>query len=169
MFLIVRFQEHQLHDPGMNYQKHQHIDGPVPGVIELLLLNRPGDRTADRLSFQYLKGGDFIDAYNPDALLRQPCRIPIAPKDLLRSLFEPVIQMGRFPVTSAMGLQIDIVQDVLHGALANASDNSIGYGLPRQVLTRPMRDVQPFGHWFQARKFYDLRALHRVICRSLPE
>ena len=86
MFLVVRFQEHQLHEPGMNYQKHQHIDGPVPGVIELLLLNRSGDRSANRFSFQHLKGGNLIDAYNPDALCRQACRIPIAPKDLLRSL-----------------------------------------------------------------------------------
>jgi hypothetical protein len=34
----------------MDYQKHQHIHGAMPRVIKLLLLNRTGDRPADRVS-----------------------------------------------------------------------------------------------------------------------
>lgn len=133
----------------------------MPRVIEFLLLNRAGDRSADGFSFQHLKGGDLIDADNPHALFGQACRIPIAPQDLLRSLLEPDIQACRLPVTGAVRLQIDIMQDVSHSACADPSHNSIGHGSSRQVIARPMCDMQPLRHRFQAGKFYDLSPLHR--------
>src|SRR5712691_7850534 len=109
MLLVVRLQEYQLHEPRMDYQEHQHIHGAMPRVVKLLMLNRTGDRSADRVSFQHLKGWNLIDTHGPDALFRQPRRIAIAPKDLLRSLFEPGVQPWRLPVAGTMGLQIDII------------------------------------------------------------
>src|ERR1022692_1714263 len=88
-------------------------------------------------------------------------RIAIAPKDLLRSLFELGIESRCFPIASAVRLQIDIVQDLPHGAWADASDNPILYGLAGQVNTRPMSDVQPFGHRFQTSELDDPCPLHR--------
>ena len=75
----------------------------MPSIVELLLLNRAGDRPAKGLTLQNLEGRDLIDTNDPDALFRQSLRIPIAPKDLLRSLFEPGIQTGRLPISGAMG------------------------------------------------------------------
>src|SRR5271165_3800290 len=159
--MIVLPQEHQLHEPCMHYQEHQHIHRPMASVIKLLLLNRSWSRSANGVTFQHLEGRDLIDTHDPDASLRQPSRISIAPKDLLRSLFELSIQPGCLPIAGAMRLQIDIVQDSAHRPGAYASNNSVRDGLTGQVSTRPMRDVQPFGHRFQTSEFNDLRSLHR--------
>jgi hypothetical protein len=161
MLLVVRLQKYQFHESRMDYQKYQHVRGAMPRVIKFLLLNRTGNRSADWVSLQHLKRWDLIDTNGPDALFRQASRIPVAPQHLLRSLFEPGIQSRRLPVAGAMGLQIDIVQEVPNGACADARNNPISHRLPRQVIARPMRDVQPFGHWLQTRKFYDLSPLHR--------
>src|SRR5271157_677251 len=53
------------------------------GLVELLLLDRSRDRSADRITLQDLESWDFIDTHHPDALFCKPSRIPIAPKDLL--------------------------------------------------------------------------------------
>src|SRR5271170_7200785 len=161
MFMIVLRQEYQFHQPRMHYQEHQHVHGAMPSIIELLLLDRSRDRSADGVTLQDLEGGNFVDAHHPDALCCQSRRIPIAPKDLLRSLLEPGIHPGCLPIAGAMGLQIDIVQDSPHRAWADASNNSIRHGLAGQVIARPMRDVQPFGHRFQTSEFNDLCPLHR--------
>ncbi len=123
---------------------------------------------ADGVTFQHLEGRDLIDTHDPDALFRQPSRISIAPKDLLRSLFELGIQPSGLPVAGAMGLQIDGVQDVPHGARADASHDLIRYRLTCQVKTRPMRDVQPFGDGFQTSEFNDLCSLHRRNLQVAP-
>src|SRR5262249_14938815 len=99
----------------MHHQEHQHIDGPMTDVVELLLFDRPRDRSTDRTTLQYLKGRDLIDTHYPDALFGKSSRIRIAPKDLLRPFPEPGVQPCRLPVAGAMRLQIDISQDVSHG------------------------------------------------------
>src|SRR5512135_1653808 len=158
--IVVR-QERQLHQPAMDHQEHQHVDRPMPGVVELLLLNRPRDRAADRVPLQDLAGRDLIDTHYPDALFGKPRRIRIAPKDLLRPLLEPGIHTSRLPVAGAMGLQINSAQDVSHGPWADVSHDPVRHGLAGQVITRPMRDVQPFGHGLQASQLNDLCPLHR--------
>src|SRR5712692_8076678 len=105
----------------------------MPGIGELLLFDRTWDGSADGVTFQDLEGGDLIDTYHPDALFSQPKRIPIAPKDLLRSLFEPGIQASRLPIAGAMGLQNNSAQDVSHGPCADASNNPVRHGLAGQV------------------------------------
>ncbi len=145
----------------MYSQEHQHVHCPVPDVVELLLLDRSRDRSADRTTLQYLECRDFIDTHYPDALFRKPSRISIAPKDLLRSFLESGIQARRLPIAGAMRLQIDVAQDISHGAWANASHNPVRHGLAGQVVTRPMCDVQSFGHRFQTSKSNDLCPLQR--------
>src|SRR5271168_2514626 len=103
--MVIRLQECQLHQHTMHDQEHQHVHGPMPGVVKLLLLDRPGDRSPDRPTLQDLEGWDLIDTYHPDPLLGKPRRICIAPKDLLRSLLEPGIEPRRLPVACAMRLQ----------------------------------------------------------------
>ena len=75
-------QECQLHQPRMHHQEHQHVHGPMPSIVELLLLNRAGDRPAKGLTLQNLEGRDLIDTNDPDALFRQSLRIPISTKGL---------------------------------------------------------------------------------------
>jgi hypothetical protein len=60
-----------------------------------------------------------------------------------------------------MRLQIDVAQDISHGAFANVSHNPIRHGLAGQVVTGPMCDVQSSGHRFQTSKSDDLRPLQR--------
>ncbi len=160
MFAIVRRQEHQFHQPGMHYQEYQHIDGAMPCVIKFLLLNRSRDGSADAMAFQDLEVRNLVDTDDPDALVRETCRIPIAPKDLLRSVLESLIQASRLPIASAMRLKINVAQNVSHRAGADLGNDSVGPGLPRQIPAGPMRDVQPFGHGLQTCQFNDLRPLH---------
>ena len=61
----------------------------------------------------------------------------------------------------AVGLQINSAQDVSHGPWADVSNDPVRHGLAGQVLTRPMRDVQPLGHGLQASQLNDLCPLHR--------
>src|SRR5512135_2260858 len=107
----------------MHHQEHQHVDRPMPDVVELLLLDRPGDRSADRVTLQDLEGRDLIDTYHPDTLFGKPSRIGIAPEDLLCPLLEPGVQASRLPVAGAMGLQIHSVQDGSHGPWADVSND----------------------------------------------
>src|SRR5882672_11511987 len=109
----------------------------MPGVFELLLLDRPGDSTAERLTLQDLKGWNFIDTDDPDALFGKPRRIRIAPKDLLRPLLEPGVEARCLPVTCAMGLQIDIVQNPANRCGTDRRDDLVVYCLARQILTGP--------------------------------
>jgi hypothetical protein len=161
VFMVIVFQEDDFHQSGMHYQEQQHVDCSMTGVIEFLLFNRAGNRSPNGITFQHLKGRDLVDTHDPDTSGRQPSRIPIAPKDLLRSFFERSIQPRRLPLTGAMRLQVDIAQNPTHRAWADGSNNPVGHRLPSQVSTGPMRDVQFFGHRFQASESYDLRPLHR--------
>src|SRR5271165_2028375 len=156
---VVLRQERQLHEPAMHHQEHQQVRRPMPGIIELLLFNRTGDPSADG-PLQHLEGRDFIHAHHPDALFRKSSRISIAPQDLLRSLFEPGVQPRRLPIPSSMGLQIDVVQDTPNCCRADRREDFVVDGLAGQVLTGPMRDVQPFGNRLQAGEFNDLCSLH---------
>ena len=161
VFIVVLRQECQLHQPRMHHQEHQHVHGPMPSIVELLVLNRAGDRPAKGLMLQNLESRDLIDTNDPDALFRQSLRIPIAPKDLLRSLFEPGIQTGRLPISGAMGLQINIVQQPANRCRTDRANDAVLHSLTSQVLAGPMADVQAHGNWFQTGQFHDLRSLHR--------
>src|SRR5208337_4904369 len=52
VLMIILRQEYQIHQPGMHYQEYQHVHCPVPCVVELLLLDRSRDRSADRITLQ---------------------------------------------------------------------------------------------------------------------
>jgi len=132
----------------------------MPNIVKLLLLDRPLDRSANWVTLQDLEGRDFIDAHNPDALLGKSIRIPIAPKDLLRPLLEPGIQASRLPVAGAMGLQIDVLQNAANRCRADRREDLVVHRLAGQVLTGPVRDVQPLGDRLQTSEFYDLCPLH---------
>src|SRR5271157_619244 len=160
VLVVVLRQEYQLHQPGMHYQEHQHVHGPMSGVVELLLLDRPWDRSADWVTLQDLEGRDFIDAHDPDALLGKSIRIPIAPKDLLRPLREPGIEASRLPVAGAMGLQIDVLQNAANRCRADRRDDLVIHCLAGQVFAGPVRDVQPLGDRLQTGEFNDLGPLH---------
>lgn len=161
VFGVIVVQEGQLHQPRMYDQEYQHVRCTVSSIVERLLLDRTGDRPADRLTLQDLEGWYLIDANNPDALFHQALRIPIAPKDLLRPFLEPGIQSGGLPVAGAMGLQINIMQQTANRGWANRANDTVLHGLTGQVHARPMRDVQALGNRLQTGQFDDLRPLHR--------
>src|SRR5436190_19255474 len=52
------------------------------------------------------------------------------------------------------------MQDLAHGPWADVGHDPVRHGLAGQVLTRPMRDVQPSGHGLQASQLHDLCPLH---------
>src|SRR5512135_1191694 len=54
---VVLRQEGQLHQPARHHQEYQHVDRPVPGIVEFPLLDRPGDRPPDRVPLQAWKVG----------------------------------------------------------------------------------------------------------------
>jgi hypothetical protein len=60
-----------------------------------------------------------------------------------------------------MRLQIHAMQNPSHAPFANTGDDAV-FNLPSQVITRPMRDVQPSRHGLQTGQLDDLR---RRVCR----
>src|SRR5271154_1043715 len=133
----------------------------MPGVVEFLLLDRPWDRSANRVTFQDLEGWDLIDTYHPDPLFRKSSRIRIAPKDLLRPLLEPGVQPSRLPIPSPMGLQSDIMQKAANRCRADRRHDLVVHRLAGQIFAGPVGNVQPFGNRLQTGEFNDLSSLHR--------
>src|ERR1700722_376243 len=166
--MVVLCQQCQLHQSAMHHQEYQHIRRPMPGIIELLLLDGPWDRSADRVTLQDLEGRDLIHTHHPDALVGKPIRISIAPKDLLRSFFEPGIQTGGLPIAGAMGLQIDIVQQTANRCRTDRADDAVLHSLASEVLAGPIGDVQALGNGFQTGQFNNLRSLHRCDLFQSP-
>lgn len=138
-------------DPaGMNDQKDQDIDGPMTGIFKLLVLDVAGNGASDRVTFQDLTVGYLIGAQGPEASCRQPLGVGIAPQRLLGPVFKVRIQAGGFPIASPMWLQRYLMQNPTDGAVANRLNDTVGHRLAGQVMTRPVRDVQPLGYRFQA-------------------
>ena len=77
--------DYRLHVAPVNGQEYQDVDGPMACVFKLLLLDRTGNRTADRRAFQDLVIGDLINADIPQPLLGQARGIAVAPARCLNS------------------------------------------------------------------------------------
>ena len=131
----------------------------MASVVKLLLLDRARDGPADRAPFEHLKVGDLIGADDPVAPPGQSLGVPVAPEDLLSAGLEPGVAAGRPPVAGAVRLQIHPVEDPADGPGADRLDNSVGDGLPGQILTRPVGDVQAPGDRLQAGECDDLGPL----------
>ena len=140
---VLGLNAHRIHPPAVNDQEVQDVDGPMPGVLELLLFDRAGDRAADRVAFQNLMVGHLIGADHPIALLGQAVGVGVAPEDLLGPLLELRIQTSGPPVASPVGLQIDVVQDPADRPRADGRDDAVSDGLAGQsslvqwVICRP--------------------------------
>ena len=101
----------RFHPAAVNDQEVQDVNRPMPGVLELPLFDRAGDRTTDRVSFQDLMVRNLIGTDYPVALLDQTVGVGVAPEDLLGPLLELSIQVSSPPVAGAVGLQVDVMQD----------------------------------------------------------
>ena len=169
MLVVIGVQESEFHQPRMNDQEHQHVHGAVPRIVEFLLFDGTGYRSADGYTFQDLESGDLIDTHHPDALFGQPRGMRIAPQNLLRSLFEGRVQAGGLPITSAMGLQSDIVQEATDRCGADRRDYAIVNRLTGQVSTRPVRDCNPLAIVSRQANSTICARCTGVIRSSLPE
>jgi hypothetical protein len=148
-----------LHPSTVDDQEEQQVDRAVAGVLELLLLDRAGDGSPDRVTFQHLVVGLLVHGHHPDALAGQPFRIGIAPKDLLRPLLELFVETRRLPVAGPVRLQVCVFEDLPDRAWADSGYNAIGDRLASQILAGPVGDVQPLGDGLQAGQFDDLGTL----------
>ena len=151
--------DHRLHLAGVNDQEDQDGNGSMALVFKLLLLDRAGNRAADRSAFQDLVIGDLIDADIPQPLLGQAMGIIVAPQHFLGPLFELGIPPRCLPIARAMRLQIYIMQNPANRRCTDIRHNPLADRLPRQVLARPMGDVQPFRHRFKTGQLDNLRPL----------
>lgn len=148
-----------LHPAGVDDEKEQQVDCPMPLVLKLLLLDGTRNRSADRATFQNLMVGHLIRRYRPDALASQPFRIGIAPENLLRPVLELGVEAGGLPVTGAVRLQVHISQDSSDRARADVLDDAVSNGLACQFLAGPVGDVQAFGDGLQTGQFDNLGSL----------
>src|SRR5262245_5024419 len=123
-------------------QEEQEVDRPMPGVLELLLLDGAGDGAADRATLQHLEVRFLIDRYRPDALLGQPLSIGVAPQDLLCPVLELAVQASCPPIPRAVRLQVHVGQNSADGAWADGRHEAVGDRWAGQVLTGPVGDVQ---------------------------
>ncbi len=151
--------DRHLHPPRVDDQEEQQVDCAVPGVLELLLLDKTRNRSPDRATLQNLVVGHLIRRHRPDALASQPFRIAIAPKNLLRPLLELGVEAGGLPVAGAVRLQVHISQDSSDRARADVLDDAVSNGLVSQVLAGPVGDMQAFGDGLQTGQFDDLGSL----------
>ncbi len=134
---IFSLHDRCLHPAGVDDQEYQDVDGPVARVFKLLLLDRTGNRTADRTPFQDLAIGDLINADIPKPLRGQSIGIAVTPQHFLGALFEFGIPPHRFPIACAVRLQVYVVQNTANRRGTDSGHNPIGDRLPRQVLARP--------------------------------
>lgn len=163
---VLRFDARCLHQAAVNDQEVQNVDCPMPGVFELPMFDRSGDRTTNRVAFQNLMVRYLIGADHTITLLDQAVSIGVAPEDLLSPLLEPRIQASRPPVASAVRLQVDVVQDPADSPLADGWHNTVGDSLSGQIFAGPVGNVQALGHGLQAGQFDDLGALQGGKSRS---
>ena len=96
----------RFHPAAMDDQEVQDVDRPMPRVLEFSLFDRARDRTADRVAFQDLMVGHLIGAGHPIALLGEARGVGVAPKDLLRPLFE-------------LGIRVSCAASSMSGGVAN--------------------------------------------------
>ena len=141
---VIGLQAGRHHLAAVDHEEGQDADRAVPGVLELLLLDRAGDRPADRAAFEHLLVGHLVGADDPDLLPGQPFGVGVAPEHLLGPLLEPGVQPGGPPVAGPVRLEIDAVQDPADGAGGDRRDDAVEDGLPGQIL-----DAQP-GRFRQA-------------------
>ena len=83
----------------------------------------------------------------------------VAPQHLLGPVFELAIPPRCLPIARTMRLQVHIVQNTANRRATDSRHNPLCDRLMRQVLARPMGDVQPFSHGFQTGQLNDLRSL----------
>src|SRR5436309_13419115 len=95
----------------MNDQKHHHRHGAVPLVLELALLDRPGDGAADRHPLQNLEVRQLVGTDHPVTPTGEVVSVTVTPQDLYGTLHEHRVQPGGLPEAGAMRLQIDLVPD----------------------------------------------------------
>src|SRR2546428_835192 len=110
---------------------------PPPGVLELPLLDEAGDGPAQRPPFEDLGVGDLVGADDPEALVGQTPGVGVAPQHLLRPLLEAAVAPGGLPVTRAVRLQIDVVEEVPNGTRADGRDDALSNRLAGQILAAP--------------------------------
>src|SRR5579883_2552359 len=152
-------QMHHLHLARMHHRPQQEIDRAMTDVLELLLFDGAWDGAAERTALQDLEIGYLIYADHPDSSTGQPFCLGIAPRYLLRALFELGIQAGGLPVAGPMRLQVHLMQDPTDGPWRDGRDDAVLDGLMRQVSAGPVGDVQALGHGLQAGQGDDLRSL----------
>ena len=155
----LRLKARRLHPSAVNDQEDQDVDRPVPGVIELALRDRAGNRMSDRMTFQDLEAGLLIGTDHPEAPPGQPLGVGVAPEDLFGTLLEPGVDPRRPPIPSAMRLEVDLIEDRLDRPIADGRYDSILDRLAGQILARPVGDVQALGNRLQAGQLNDLGAL----------
>ena len=95
-------------DPAtMDGQQRQDVDGPVSHVLELALLDRPGDGPADRVPFEHLPVGHLISAQHPESRRREPLGVGVAPEHPLGARLELRVDAPRAPVARPVRLEVD--------------------------------------------------------------
>ena len=85
---ILRLHAGRFHQAAVNDQEVQKVDRSMPDILELLLLDRAGDRSTNRAAFQNLMVGYLVGADHTIALLGQAIGVCIAPEDFFSSLLE---------------------------------------------------------------------------------
>jgi hypothetical protein len=85
---IFFIHDHGCHPARVNDQEHQDVNGPVARVLELLLLDRTGNRSAERTPFQDLAIGNLINADIPQPLRGQALGMAVAPQHFLSPVLE---------------------------------------------------------------------------------
>lgn len=151
--------DRHFHPARVDDQEEQQVDGPVPGLLKLLVFDGTGDGSMDRATLQHLMVGLLIEGHNPDALTGESFRMSIESKDLLCPFFELAVEAGRPPVARAVRLQVHRVENPTDGAWADGVHDAVGNRLAGQVLAGPVRKVQPLGNWLQASQLDDLSPL----------
>jgi membrane fusion protein (multidrug efflux system) len=126
--------------PGVDPPEGQHGNGPMPGRLELPLLDRAGDCPADRAALPHSLVAHLGEAHDPSASRGQPPGVGVAPQDL------------RGPVLEAPGptrLESDPVEQPPDGAGREAQDRR--GNRPATKRPGPARARRPLG--FVLRRF----------------
>ena len=151
--------DHDLYQARVDHQKEQDVDGAMTGILKFLMFDRTRSGSTQRITLQHLTIRYLIDTNHPNAPFSQALSVPIAPQHLFCTVFELGIQPACFPIAGAMRLQIYVLQKAADSARSDLRDDTVNHCLTCQIDTRPVRDMQPFGHRLKTGQLYNLRPL----------
>ena len=159
MVTIVGVQAPSAHPTGMDDQRREEVDGPVPDIFELASLNLAGAHPSRRTPpFQDLEVGHLIEADHELPTGREGRGVLITPENRRCPCAKARVERGSFPIARAMGLKVGGPKDQRDGRVGDPRHDPTCDRDDREAALRPVGNVQTQTRRITAGEPFDLDA-----------